>query len=144
MALEVSSVPKVKSKSDTLVNGKTQSLTVLLRKLRRAKNLTQQKVSAHLSIAYQSYQQYENGRAVPPPEKLAKLADLFEVTTDYLLGREGGSLEEDSAPYLTSSDADLNLMGAKLAYHEIMKAVAGHTRKTIEFRKLLEEFRAGI
>lgn len=37
------------------------------------------------------YQKYEAGGIAPPPDKLAKLADLFGVSTDYLLGRETGT-----------------------------------------------------
>lgn len=65
------------------------------------------------------------------------LAELYGVTTDFLLGREGGTVAEDSKSYADNLDA----MGCKLAYHEIMQRLSGHPRKTAEFRKLLETFR---
>ena len=37
-----------------------------------------------------AYQKYENGTRDVSTEMLSKLADLFNVTTDYLLGRNTG------------------------------------------------------
>ena len=41
-----------------------------------------------LQIAQPSYIRYENGSAQPSLENLVKLADYFDVSLDYLLGRE--------------------------------------------------------
>lgn len=56
--------------------------------LRKLNNLTQRQVAAALEISQPSYIRYENGGAEPNIEKLVKLADLFDVSLDYLLGRE--------------------------------------------------------
>ena len=40
------------------------------------------------NIAQQTYSTYENGRVLPPLEITQKLADYFNVSVDYLLGRE--------------------------------------------------------
>lgn len=58
-----------------------------LQESRKRKKLTQKEVAAHLGIAVRSYQNYEGGQRQPDFETLAALADYFEVTTDYLLGR---------------------------------------------------------
>ena len=59
-----------------------------LREVRRAKDLSQESVSDHLGFSHTAaYNKYERGVVVPPPDKLAKLAELFGVSTDYLLGR---------------------------------------------------------
>lgn len=49
--------------------------------------LRQSDVAAHLGIEVRSYQYYEAGRRRPDYEGLVALADYFDVTTDYLLGR---------------------------------------------------------
>ena len=49
--------------------------------------MTQQQVSEYLHISQPSYIRYENGSAEPSLENLVKLADLFDVSTDFLLGR---------------------------------------------------------
>jgi transcriptional regulator with XRE-family HTH domain len=118
-----------------------QSLPALLKSLRVANGLTQKKVSAALEIAYQSYQQYENGRATPMPDKLAKLAELYGVTTDYLLGREDAGTARDAGH---GRPANLDAMACKLAYHEIMRAIEGRPRKLAEFRRALENLKAKL
>ena len=40
-----------------------------------------------LNITPRNYQRYESGEVDPPTSKLIKLADYFDVSTDYLLGR---------------------------------------------------------
>lgn len=58
-----------------------------LQEARKCKGLKQKEVSEYLNIAWRTYQNYETGERRPNFEILVALADLFEVTTDYLLGR---------------------------------------------------------
>lgn len=58
-----------------------------LRALRKAKGLTQQQIAEKLAIGAKAYGHYESGRSQPNMETLIAMADLLEVTTDYLLGR---------------------------------------------------------
>lgn len=58
-----------------------------LRELRREKKVTQSKMADFLGIKLRSYQNYEGGSLRPDYEGLVALADYFDVTTDYLLGR---------------------------------------------------------
>lgn len=59
-----------------------------LKEMRKMCGLTQQKVAEKLGISQPSYIRYENGTAEPTLENLVKLADLFDVSVDYLLGRK--------------------------------------------------------
>ncbi|PEL12698.1 helix-turn-helix domain-containing protein [Bacillus sp. AFS017336] len=59
-----------------------------LRRLRISKKLTQEDVAKKLEISRQRYSNYENGVRQPDQEMLTKIADLFEVSVDYILGRE--------------------------------------------------------
>lgn len=128
------------------VKSETHSLGALLRKLRRDRNLTQQEVAEYLGLSRDAaYQKYEHGTVIPPPDKLAKLADLFSVTTDYLLGRESRvSIADEQLPYQAINATELSTMACKIAYNEIMRKVDGHPRKQAEFRTLLEDFRASL
>ena len=56
--------------------------------LRESNNYTQMDVAAKLGVSYQSYQAYERGIAVPTLQNFIKLAKLYDVSTDYLIGRE--------------------------------------------------------
>lgn len=57
-----------------------------LAQLRQEAGLTQQAVAAHLGIAQQTLAHYEVGRLRLPVALVPKLADLFDVPTDVLLG----------------------------------------------------------
>ena len=63
-----------------------QGFSKRLRELRKEAHLSQQKMAELLNIRQQSYAQYENDFAEPSLETLSKLAKIFEVSTDYLLG----------------------------------------------------------
>ncbi|KSU89836.1 XRE family transcriptional regulator [Priestia veravalensis] len=48
---------------------------------------TQEDVAKAISVSRARYSHYENGRSEPDTQTLEKLADFFNVSTDYLLGR---------------------------------------------------------
>ena len=54
---------------------------------RKACNLTQKDVANHLGIAQPVYQRFEKGIFECNYTQLVKLADLFDVSVDFLLGR---------------------------------------------------------
>lgn len=58
-----------------------------LAELRNQNKLTQRDIAKRLNISQPSYIRYEQGTAEPTYENLVKIADLFDVSTDYLLGR---------------------------------------------------------
>ena len=58
-----------------------------LQKLRKERKITQQGMADVLGIKIRTYQYYEGDDHRPDYETLIALADYFEVTTDYLLGR---------------------------------------------------------
>jgi HTH-type transcriptional regulator, competence development regulator len=58
-----------------------------LKALRLQKKLTHQDMADFLGITRQGYSKYENGQSQPDIETINKLAEFFNVTTDYLLGR---------------------------------------------------------
>ena len=55
---------------------------------RKMNNMTQREVAQKLGIAQPSYIRYENGKSEPTIENLIKLADLFDVSIDFLCGRK--------------------------------------------------------
>ena len=60
---------------------------VRLREVRMAARRTQRETAAVLGMALRSYQFYEQGTVQPNIEKLIALADFFDVSLDYLMGR---------------------------------------------------------
>lgn len=61
--------------------------TERLGEARKQKGLKQREMAKHLKIGVRSYQNYEGGQRRPDYETLVAIADLLDVTTDYLLGR---------------------------------------------------------
>lgn len=58
-----------------------------LKMLRKKIGKTQLQMAKYLGISQQAYATYESDKAQPPQDVLIKLADYFNVTTDYLLNR---------------------------------------------------------
>ena len=58
-----------------------------LRELRKEKKRTQAQMADYLQCSMRAYQYYESATHYPEIPDLMKLADFFEVSTDYLLGR---------------------------------------------------------
>lgn len=67
----------------------------LLAELRQDRGLTQKEVGQILSVSPGTVSNYETGVHLPDAEKLVVLADYFNVTTDYLLGRTSSSISSD-------------------------------------------------
>lgn len=61
---------------------------IKLKELRENHNLTQQQVAEAINKSMQAYSHYELGRREPDIETLKKLSDLYNVSVDYLLGRD--------------------------------------------------------
>lgn len=58
-----------------------------LRELRIQNQMTQRDIAQKLNMTQPSYIRYENGKSEPTLECLVKIADTFDVSVDYLLGR---------------------------------------------------------
>ena len=58
-----------------------------LRDLREDRDLTQKEVAEILGTSFQYYQKYESGVRPIPVDRLEVLADFYQTSTDYLLGR---------------------------------------------------------
>ncbi len=61
-----------------------------LRSVREQRNLSQKQVADYLGITSQAYGYYERGERNPGSDNLRKLANYFDVSVDYLLGRDQG------------------------------------------------------
>lgn len=67
----------------------------MLRQLREQRNLTQKDIAKYLGITRQAVASYESGKREPDYNVLKNIADYFDVSVDYLLGR--GSYDCDNA-----------------------------------------------
>ncbi len=58
-----------------------------LRELRKELGMSQQDLGEILGVMQTVYSRYERGSVTIPVELLMKLADVYNVSTDYILGR---------------------------------------------------------
>ncbi|MGN0660485.1 MAG: helix-turn-helix domain-containing protein [Oscillospiraceae bacterium] len=58
-----------------------------IKELRKARNITQLKMAMDLNTNQNTISRYENGEREPGIIELIKIADYFDVSVDYLLGR---------------------------------------------------------
>ena len=59
-----------------------------LKKLRKEKNISQLKLALDLNMNQNTISRYENMERQADYETLIRFADYFEVSLDYLLGRD--------------------------------------------------------
>lgn len=78
MTGEESETPKLESEVNTVVR---------IKALRKEKGLTQQELADMLNVAGNTLGYWENGHYEPDLKALIKLADIFDVSVDYIIGR---------------------------------------------------------
>ena len=84
-----------------------------IKKLRIARGLNQVEFAKILCVTKQCVSNWENDNVVPSIDMLCKIADFFEVSTDYLVGRserrviEVSSLTDEQIAHSTSLIYDL-------------------------------------
>mgnify|MGYP004509511661 CR=1 FL=1 len=59
-----------------------------LQQLRKQQGFTQQQMADKLDVVLRSYQRYEADDFEPSLDVLVKIADILDVSTDYLLCRD--------------------------------------------------------
>lgn len=71
-----------------------------IKDLREDNDMKQLEVANYLGIHQQNYSRYEIGAVLIPIDRLDKLADLYNTSIDYLLGRT-----DEKKPYPKSKRA---------------------------------------
>ncbi len=69
-----------------------------IKELRTSAGYTQIEVSRRLNIQRQTYCNYESGLRTPPLEIIAALADLYDVSVDYLIRGEDAPAKSPAEP----------------------------------------------
>ena len=66
-----------------------------IKKLRQDSDKSQQELANYLNVTRSAYSNYENGIRETPAWVLFKIADFYQVSVDYLVGRT-----DEIKPYL--------------------------------------------
>lgn len=78
-----------------------------LKSLRTHRNITQSDLAKRIGVARTTYAMYEQGQREPDYDTLQKIADFYDVSTDYLLGRTD-QLENHYTKSLASENENLS------------------------------------
>ena len=66
-----------------------------LRELRNKSGFTQNEIANKLGVSSQTILNWENGIYEPKINQLIQLADMFNVSVDYLIGRKNNEIRAD-------------------------------------------------
>ncbi|AFU14624.1 hypothetical protein IEC_03100 [Bacillus toyonensis] len=87
--------------------------------LRKEKKLTQEKIGENIGVSKQTVSKYEKGTKIPSRENIEKLADFFNVPTDFLLGKSDSTIKSSNNIKEIFESDELHWDGRKLSPDEI-------------------------
>ncbi|MHA2894773.1 helix-turn-helix domain-containing protein [Bacillus fungorum] len=87
--------------------------------LRKERKLTQEKIGENIGVSKQTISKYEKGTKIPSRENIEKLADFFNVPTDYLFGKSDSSIKSSNNIKEIFESDELHWDGRKLSPDEI-------------------------
>ncbi len=85
---------------------------------RKDRGVTQKQLAEKLGIYQSNMSNWENGVTEPDMQSLVRLADILEVSTDYLLGRTNdvGLIEVNAN--LSNDENELIILYRKMSYRD--------------------------
>lgn len=82
-----------------------------LKQIRKSRGYTQQEVAERVGISQNNYSYWENGKVKIDSESLKKLAEIFNVSVDYLIaGDEDTSLISEKYRWLETVSSNQMLL----------------------------------
>lgn len=81
------------------------SIGTTIKKLRRDRNMTQERLAEHLGLTANAISQWECDRTAPDISQLPLLAYVLDVTTDEILGVESRKIEEEICAVLDEQES---------------------------------------
>lgn len=86
-----------------------------IKELRKKRKITQIRLNIAAEVSQETISAYENGKAEPKMDKLIRIADFLNTTTDYLLER-------------TDSDAPLNDLTNNVVDEQLNELINNYAR----------------
>lgn len=103
-----------------------------LRELRSKKNYSQAALAKELFVSQQTIGNWESGKREPNFETAQKIADFFNVSTDYLLGRTDSHREKQ--------DLDAELEGIEFAlFGEVKDMTEAQKQDVLRFAQFVKQ-----
>ncbi|GET06347.1 XRE family transcriptional regulator [Ligilactobacillus agilis] len=89
-----------------------------VRNLRKQKRISQTELAKILHVSQQTITAWETGKAEPSSSAVSNLADYFNVTTDYLLGRPEKQTESRQQTISEAIETAMANDGKELDQHD--------------------------
>ena len=86
-----------------------------IRDLRKQKRMSQTELAKSAGVSQTTVTAWENNKAEPSSSAVAQLADIFNVTTDYLLGRPDKQETKKDDVELSDDDVIMTWRGKPLS-----------------------------
>lgn len=86
-----------------------------IRDLRKQKRMSQTELAKSAGVSQTTVTAWENNKAEPSSSAIAQLADIFNVTTDYLLGRPDKQETKKDDVELSDDDVIMTWRGKPLS-----------------------------
>ena len=99
-----------------------------LKEARKNARLSQQKVADYIGVSQNTYSYWENGKYNIDNESLKKLSELFDVSVDYLLGKEISKPAKALIPVLGTVQAGIPIEAVEdiIDYEELHPSMLEH------------------
>lgn len=110
-------------------------------KLRKSRKLTQSELAIIMNVAKNTVSQWESSKREPNLDTIKKLANVFNVSVDYLIGNdtEEKHAQQRNAKVLTQIQQEVTKKIAELPDSDVMRVfdfIQGITAKENEYFKL--------
>lgn len=101
-----------------------------LKTIREKKNITQTRLSIEMEVSQELISQYELGKSSPTPTMLIKLANYFNCSVDYLLGRTNIINPTNAITSNTISVENMNILNK---YNSLSSENKKHLNSYLDF-----------
>ena len=106
-----------------------------VKQLRKNKHLTGEQLCNILGITKTGISYWENGRSVPDNVMLLKLADFFDVSIDYLLGKTDIETKIDKSTYYGDYDEVVEYLKDNPEHLDVYKRILNDDHFALLFDK---------
>jgi len=103
-----------------------------LRELRENAGLTQKELAQIIDVKSSEISQYEKGKRTPRWNRFNKLLDFFNVSADYVLGREVSVVSDDEEYKVRLSKNDLQMLRELKNYPKLYEVLVGDPKRSIK------------
>src|SRR5690554_7872763 len=102
-----------------MINNTKKIFSERIRSLRKEKGYTQKKIADMLNLTASAIGGYENEERLPRAQKIKEIANIFNVSIDYLLGRTNKKDEIDNIIKTHKENQDMYQIWLKILKNDI-------------------------